>query len=167
MNNSKLVQGALFISLALILQALRLLIPLPQTVSTFIIGTLVHMMLVLTLEINGLKTALLLGFLLPLTAYLQGQMLLVFLIPVVWLGNTLFLLLLYISINNKMLMLCIPPLFKAGAMAVASWWLMNIFDISSIAVRNAVLFAMSIPQLVTAVLGIAFAGFIKLRLRRM
>lgn len=167
MNNSKLVQGALFISLALILQALRLLIPLPQTVSTFIIGTLVHMMLVLTLEINGLRTALLLGFLLPLTAYLQGQILLVFLIPVVWLGNTLFLLLLYISINNKMLVLCIPPLFKAGAMAVASWWLMSIFDISSIAVRNAVLFAMSIPQLFTAVLGIAFAGFIKLRLRRM
>lgn len=167
MSNRKLVQSALFISLALILQALRLLIPLSQAVSTFVIGTLVHMMLVLTMEFNGLRTALLLGFLLPLIAYLQGQMLLVFLIPVVWLGNTLFSLLLYILSNRKMLMLCIPPLFKAGAMAVASWGLMSIFDVNSVAVRNAVLFAMSVPQLVTAVLGTAFAGFIKLRLRRM
>lgn len=165
MSNRKLVQSALFISLALMLQALRLLIPLPQTVSTFVIGTLVHMMLVLTLDFNGFKTALLLGFLLPLTAYLQGQMLFVFLIPVIWLGNTLFVLLLYVLSNNKMLMLCIPPVFKAGAMAAASWCLMSIFDINSV-VCNAVLFAMSIPQLVTAVLGIVFAGFIKLRLRR-
>ena len=82
MNNSKLVRGALLVALALALQSLRLVLPMPQLLSTFIIGTLVHMMLVLTLQLGGLKTALLLAFLLPLTAYVQGQVLLPFLIPV-------------------------------------------------------------------------------------
>ena len=85
MNNSKLVRGALLVALALALQSLRLVLPMPQLLSTFIIGTLVHMMLVLTLQLGGLKTALLLAFLLPLTAYVQGQVLLPFLIPVIWL----------------------------------------------------------------------------------
>lgn len=85
MNNSKLVRGALLVALALALQSLRLVLPMPQLLSTFIIGTLVHMMLVLTLQLSGLKTALLLAFLLPLTAYVQGQVLLPFLIPVIWL----------------------------------------------------------------------------------
>lgn len=72
MNNSKLVRGALLVALALALQSLRLVLPMPQLLSTFIIGTLVHMMLVLTLQLGGLKTALLLALLLPLTAYVQG-----------------------------------------------------------------------------------------------
>lgn len=93
MNNSKLVRGALLVALALALQSLRLVLPMPQLLSTFIIGTLVHMMLVLTLQLSGLKTALLLAFLLPLTAYVQGQVLLPFLIPVIWLGNFIFVLL--------------------------------------------------------------------------
>ena len=59
MNNSKLVRGALLVALALALQSLRLVLPMPQLLSTFIIGTLVHMMLVLTLQLSGLKTALL------------------------------------------------------------------------------------------------------------
>lgn len=57
MNNSKLVRGALLVALALALQSLRLVLPMPQPLSTFIIGTLVHMMLVLTLQVGGLKTA--------------------------------------------------------------------------------------------------------------
>ena len=55
MNNSKLVRGALLVALALALQSLRLVLPMPQLLSTFIIGTLVHMMLVLTLQLSGLR----------------------------------------------------------------------------------------------------------------
>ena len=63
----------MLIALALALQAVRLVLLLPQPVSTFVIGSLVHMMLVLTWKLSGLGTALLLALLLPLTAYLQGQ----------------------------------------------------------------------------------------------
>ena len=116
MNNSKLVRGALLVALALALQSLRLVLPMPQLLSTFIIGTLVHMMLVLTLQLGGLKTALLLAFLLPLTAYVQGQVLLPFLIPVIWLGNFIFVLLVRQFKGRHKLALCVPPVAKACVM---------------------------------------------------
>ena len=119
MNNSKLVRGALLVALALALQSLRLVLPMPQLLSTFIIGTLVHMMLLLTLQLNGLKTALLLAFLLPLTAYVQGQVLLPFLIPVIWLGNFIFVLLVRQFKDSRKLSLSIPPLAKACVMLAA------------------------------------------------
>ena len=124
MNNSKLVRGALLVALALALQSLRLVLPMPQLLSTFIIGTLVHMMLVLTLQLSGLKTALLLAFLLPLTAYVQGQVLLPFLIPVIWLGNFIFVLLVRQFKDSRKLSLSIPPLveglcYVAGSLGCA------------------------------------------------
>ena len=90
MRSKAMVRGALLIALALVLQSIRIVLPMPQLLSTFVIGTLVHMMMILTLKVVGLPTAFLLGLLLPMSAYLQGQILLPFLIPVVWVGNLLF-----------------------------------------------------------------------------
>ncbi len=90
MHSKAMVRGALLIALALVLQSIRIVLPMPQLLSTFVIGTLVHMMMILTLKVVGLPTAFLLGLLLPMSAYLQGQILLPFLIPVVWVGNLLF-----------------------------------------------------------------------------
>ena len=156
MNNSKLVRGALLVALALALQSLRLVLPMPQLLSTFIIGTLVHMMLVLTLQLNGLKTALLLAFLLPLTAYVQGQVLLPLLIPVIWLGNFIFVLLVRQFKGSRKLSLCVPPVAKACVMLLAAW----------AALSKTVMFAMSVPQLLTAVAGILLAEQVKKRLRQ-
>lgn len=110
----------MLIALALALQAVRLVLPLPQPVSTFVIGSLVHMMLVLTWKLSGLVTALLLALLLPLTAYLQGQVLLPLLIPVIWAGNVLFVVLLQLFSANRRLALFLPPLAKAVLMGVAA-----------------------------------------------
>ena len=121
MNNRRLARGAMLIALALALQAVRLVLPLPQPVSTFVIGSLVHMMLVLTWKLSGLGTALLLALLLPLTAYLQGQVLLPLLIPVIWAGNVLFVVLLQLFSANRRLALFLPPLAKAVLMGVAAW----------------------------------------------
>ncbi len=95
MHSKAMVRGALLIALALVLQSIRIVLPMPQLLSTFVIGTLVHMMMILTLKVVGLPTAFLLGLLLPMSAYLQGQILLPFLIPVVWVGNLLFIFLIY------------------------------------------------------------------------
>ena len=150
MNNSKLVRGALLVALALALQSLRLVLPMPQLLSTFIIGTLVHMMLVLTLQLNGLKTALLLAFLLPLTAYVQGQVLLPFLIPVIWLGNFIFVLLVRQFKDSRKLSLSIPPLAKACVMLLAAWAALSFLALPNPALRKTVMFAMSVPQRLTA-----------------
>ena len=164
MNNSKLVRGALLVALALALQSLRLVLPMPQLLSTFIIGTLVHMMLVLTLQLNGLKTALLLAFLLPLTAYVQGQVLLPFLIPVIWLGNFIFVLLVRQFKDSRKLSLFVPPLAKACVMLLAAWAALSFLALPNPALRKTVMFAMSVPQLLTAVAGILLAEQVKKRL---
>ena len=166
MNNSKLVRGALLVALALALQSLRLVLPMPQLLSTFIIGTLVHMMLVLTLQLSGLKTALLLAFLLPLTAYVQGQVLLPFLIPVIWLGNFIFMLLVRQFKDSRKLSLSIPPLAKACVMLLAAWAALSFLALPNPALRKTVMFAMSVPQLLTAVAGILLAEQVKKRLRQ-
>ena len=166
MNNSKLVRGALLVALALALQSLRLVLPMPQLLSSFIIGTLVHMMLVLTLQLSGLKTALLLAFLLPLTAYVQGQVLLPFLIPVIWLGNFIFVLLVRQFKDSRKLSLSIPPLAKACVMLLAAWAALSFLALPNPALRKTVMFAMSVPQLLTAVAGILLAEQVKKRLRQ-
>lgn len=166
MNNSKLVRGALLVALALALQSLRLVLPMPQLLSTFIIGTLVHMMLVLTLQLSGLKTALLLAFLLPLTAYVQGQVLMPFLIPVIWLGNFIFVLLVRQFKDSRKLSLSIPPLAKACVMLLAAWAALSFLALPNPALRKTVMFAMSVPQLLTAVAGILLAEQVKKRLRQ-
>lgn len=166
MNNSKLVRGALLVALALALQSLRLVLPMPQLLSTFIIGTLVHMMLVLTLQLGGLKTALLLAFLLPLTAYVQGQVLLPFLIPVIWLGNFIFVLLVRQFKGSRKLSLCVPPLAKVCVMLLAAWDALSFLALPNPALRKTVMFAMSVPQLLTAVAGILLAEQVKKRLRQ-
>lgn len=166
MNNSKLVRGALLVALALALQSLRLVLPMPQLLSTFIIGTLVYMMLVLTLQLSGLKTALLLAFLLPLTAYVQGQVLLPFLIPVIWLGNFIFVLLVRQFKDSRKLSLSIPPLAKACVMLLAAWAALSFLALPNPALRKTVMFAMSVPQLLTAVAGILLAEQVKKRLRQ-
>lgn len=166
MNNSKLVRGALLVALALALQSLRLVLPMPQLLSTFIIGTLVHMMLVLTLQLNGLKTALLLAFLLPLTAYVQGQVLLPFLIPVIWLGNFIFVLLVRQFKDSRKLSLFVPPVAKACVMLLAAFAVLSFLALPNTALRKTVMFAMSVPQLLTAVAGILLAEQVKKRLRQ-
>lgn len=166
MNNSKLVRGALLVALALALQSLRLVLPMPQLLSTFIIGTLVHMMLVLTLQLNGLKTALLLVFLLPLTAYVQGQVLLPFLIPVIWLGNFIFVLLVRQFKDSRKLSLFVPPVAKAFVMLLAAFAVLSFLSLPNPALRKTVMFAMSVPQMLTAVAGILLAEQVKKRLRQ-
>ena len=184
MNNSKLVRGALLVALALALQSLRLVLPMPQLLSTFIIGTLVHMMLVLTLQLSGLKTALLLAFLLPLTAYVQGQVLLPFLIgllvallaqrPIALCTNRLhapralaaFFCTLLLFKDSRKLSLSIPPLAKACVMLLAAWAALSFLALPNPALRKTVMFAMSVPQLLTAVAGILLAEQVKKRLRQ-
>lgn len=166
MNNNRLVRGALLVAMALALQSLRLVLPMPQPLSTFIIGTLVHMMLVLTLQLSGLKTALLLAFLLPLTAYVQGQVLLPLLIPVIWLGNFIFVLLVRRFMGRRKLSLLMPPLAKAIVMLLAAWIVLGFLALPNPALRKIVMFAMSVPQLLTAIAGILLAKQVKKRLRQ-
>ena len=150
--NRNLVRGGLLIALAVVLQALRLFIPVPLPVSTFFIGSLVHMLLLLSLRLTGLQSALCMGAILPCTAYLQGQLALPFLLPVVIMGNGVFLLLAG-RFSRGWTSVLLPPCGKALFTAGMAWCCLQIFGLGDSKIAHGVIYAMSIPQFVTGVLG--------------
>ena len=156
MNTKSLVVGALLVAIAVILQASRLLMPLPPLLTTFIIGTLVNMMLVLCVRLNGFTSAVVLSILLPIFAYVQGQLLLPMLIPVVVLGNVLFAYFVE-RMKNGVLGYIIPPVVKAVSMCASAYVVIAFLGIESVAMQKGILFAMSVPQLVTGLTGILCA----------
>lgn len=156
MRSRSLARAALLLALALCLQSIRLILPIPLPLSTFVVGTLVHMLLVVTYTLEGMLPSVLLCLLLPVTAYAQGQLLLPVLIPVVWLGNLLFVFL-YSRLRDTVLAWLLPSLGKGAVMLVAAWLALSLVGLDVPAVRKTVLFAMSVPQIVTGVLGIAVA----------
>ena len=160
-----MTRGALLLALALALQGLRLVLPLPLVLSTSVIGTLVHMMLLLTLLLNGRSTALLLCALLPVTAYLQGQLALPLLVPVVWLGNTVFVLAASLLMDRKWLAMLVPSLAKAVLMLAGAW--LALVGVQQETVRKTIFFAMSVPQAVTGVAGSLLALELAQRLRNL
>lgn len=157
MTTKKLVLGALLVAIAVILQASRLVLPLPPLITTFIIGTLVNMMLVLCVRLNGFTAAAILSVLLPIFAYVQGQLLLPLLIPVVALGNVLFSYAV-MKLDKSAPSYIVPPVVKAMSMCASAYIVIAVLGIESVAMQKGILFAMSVPQLVTGVSGIVCAG---------
>ena len=149
-KTKNIVLGGLLIALALVLQALRLVVPLPPLASAFVIGTLMHLMLAFTCR-TVYPAALLLALLLPLFAYLQGQVLLAPLIPVIALGNALF-----VVLVRRSTTMWLAPLAKAAAMCAVAFVLLT-FVLPQPLARTTVLVGFSVPQIVTGYAGIALA----------
>ena len=118
-----LVRGAMLIALTVVLQSLRLFIPLPPMASMFFIGTLVNMMLAVTVRLAGLKPALLAVVLLPFFAYLQGQLPIPLLIPVVIGGNAVFVLICHWAWHRGLML---APLAKTICMFTSSLVLLKV-----------------------------------------
>ena len=158
-----LVRGAMLIALTVVLQSLRLFIPLPPMASMFFIGTLVNMMLAVTVRLAGLKPALLAVVLLPFFAYLQGQLPIPLLIPVVIGGNAVFVLICVLICHwawHRGLMLA--PLAKTICMFTSSLVLLKVLALPEKMVF-AIGFMMGWPQMVTGICGILLARLITKR----
>ena len=97
---------------------------------------------------------------------MQGQVLLPFLIPVIWLGNFIFVLLVRQFKDSRKLSLFVPPVAKACVMLLAAFAVLSFLALPNPALRKTVMFAMSVPQLLTAVAGILLAEQVKKRLRQ-
>ncbi|MEG0798192.1 MAG: hypothetical protein RSE47_07570 [Acidaminococcaceae bacterium] len=160
-DNKMKMRGALLLSVALILQELRLVLPLPTLASVFIIGTLLNAALVVATRFSGLFAALAIATALPIVAYLQGHLLLPLLIPIVALGNCLF-----VIICDKFWgkgIFIIAPLLKTFVLYSASLFLLSQFGIPT-TMANVILFGMGWPQLVTGIVGILLAVKLEKRL---
>lgn len=154
-----LVRGAMLIALTVVLQSLRLFIPLPPIASMFFIGTLVNMMLAITVRLAGLKPALLAVVLLPFLAYLQGQLPIPLLIPVVTGGNAVFVLICHWAWHRGLML---APLAKTICMFTSSLVLLKVLALPEKMVF-AIGFMMGWPQMVTGICGILLARLITKR----
>ncbi len=82
---------ALFLALAVLLQGLRLFLPMiPGPVQMFFIGSLLNAVMAAAVWETRTRWALVIGAALPVGAFLQGQLPLLPLVPVVALGNMAF-----------------------------------------------------------------------------
>lgn len=160
MMNKKIIviRGALFFAIALLFQGLRLLVPLPPMFSMFLIGSLVNMALILTVLYCGRGIAILTGCLLPLAAFFQGQLAIVFLIPLVAIANVVLVVLVdYLWQWRRLLWLA--PLVKALILYGGVMFIIEMFQITA-QTAAAISFVMSWPQLITATTGLILAGYV-------
>lgn len=167
MNNpqQKLTRAALLLALLLLLQSLRLLIPLPPLASTFLIGSLVNACLVVALEMTGRGPAVLIGFMAPLAAYFQQMLPLpIFILPVA-IGNLLYLALLDAARQLPSgLRIVAAAAAKTGFLYGAFYWLLLQLQLPA-PLASALLLAMSWPQLATAIIGAMLGLYLSRRLR--
>lgn len=153
-RRTMLVRGALLFALALMFQGIRLIMPLPPGIAMFLIGSLVNATLLLAVRRAGTISAVMMGALLPFVAFMQGQLPVVQMIPVVAAGNIA--MVVYFRYLGGPRAVWLLPLLKAAVLYGGCVFVLRMFAIPPV-IASAILFAMGWPQLVTATLGILLA----------
>ncbi len=153
---------AMFLAIALLVQSIRLVIPMiPGPVNIFLIGSLLNAVMVLSIWHTGSCWAAVIGGVLPLGAFVQGQLPIVWMIPVVAGGNIAFTL--WTGIFRYSSLLYLAPVVKTAILyggTLAVWQLLELPQ----AMMGILLFMMSWPQLVTGMVGIFLARKMNLRI---
>lgn len=155
-------RGAVFLALALLSQSLRIFVPLPPFAGLFVIGSLVNAMLLLTAVYSGRVIAVAVGTLLPLVAFLQGQLPAAVFIPGVAVGNAVF-----ACFGQRFWRrngLYLAPFLKTGALYIGVWAALCVADVQPFAAKAASAL-LSWPQIVTGFCGILLARGLAERVR--
>lgn len=166
MSDSRIItRTALLLSLTLIFQSLRFLIPLPPFLSIFIIGSLVNASLLIAAQKAGLWPAFIIAAITPVVAYFQGQLPLpVFILPVA-LGNAAYIFLFLAGRQlGRIPSIVLATLGKSGLLYGIFTWLLTFIAISP-KVAAGIMLAMSWPQLVTGGLGGILAYLVAQRIK--
>lgn len=147
-----ITRTGLLLAATLLLQGIRLVLPIPPQVSMFLIGSLVNACLVLAVLKIGWKSGLAVACITPVFAWLEGMLLfLPFIIPVA-IGNSVFVGAVYRLRVYKLMGLYGAAICKMAVLYGAFYLLFGCVEFPT-AVRHMILISMSWPQLVTGVLG--------------
>lgn len=163
-----LTRTALLLALTLIFQSLRFFIPMPAFLTTWLIGSLVNGCLLVAAEVVGLGPALIIAVVAPIVAYLQQLLFLpVFIVPVA-VANCLYVV--FFSVialrwRKRPLGTVLAAIIKAGVLYALFTWLLTLITIPP-KIAAALMFAMSWPQLVTALIGGMLAKIVVKRLKQ-
>jgi hypothetical protein len=159
MKLRQLVLAALLLALAFIFQSLRFILPAPPVFTTFLIGSLVNSCILIAVERASLSGAIMIAIVTPLMAYVQQLLLLpLFIVPVA-LGNSLFAVVYWLLRKRRTwVRIGVAAATKGILMYSCFAVLLSLLALPEQA-SKAILFVMSWPQFVTAVVGglIAYA----------
>jgi len=160
-NVNKLIKSGLFLALAIVFQVIGKSAP---QVSQIFVGPAVNAILILTSIICGSTYGVLVGSLTPLLAFLTGQLSSVLgpFIPFIIIGNILFVLSFVIISKQgkygKYLGIIIGAFIKYIFLTISASKLIPLFNLKIPSkIVSKLIITMGIPQLITALVGGAFA----------
>jgi hypothetical protein len=149
----KVVRTALLLTLMIVLQSLRLLVPIPPFISMFVIGSAINACLLVALEITGRKAALGMAFLAPIVAFFQQALPSpIFILPVA-VTNMAYILIYHMVISrSRWLAITLASISRMLTLYFSSAWAFSIVNLPE---KQASLLKalMSWPQLITGIAG--------------
>ena len=166
MSTKSITGTGLLLAIALLAQSLRLMFPfIPNQVSMFLIGPITSATFVLATWRYGWKNGLVIAWVAPVVAHLQGMLPLPPFIFITGLGTTAYVLVAYwLQHKSTILLIIVAALVKAGVLFGGYSLFFSLFQLPP-KIVNAMLFVSSWPQLVTSSLGIILALLIMKRVK--
>ncbi|SNV57430.1 ECF transporter S component [Veillonella rodentium] len=166
MSTKSITGTGLLLAVALLAQSLRLIFPfIPNTVSMFLIGTITSATFVLATWRYGWKNGLVIAWIAPVVAYLQGMLPVPPFILITGLGTTAYVFAVYwLQHKPKILLVVAGAIVKAGVLFGGYSIFFSLFSFPE-KIVNTMLFVASWPQLVTSSLGIILALIVMKRAR--
>ena len=156
-----LARGSVLLTMAIVAQEIRLFLPLPPLLSIIVIGTMLNAIMVMAVRYASLTSAIIISAVLPLFAFMQGHVIIPLMIPVIFLGN-LVLVLVCDKFWGKSIII-LAPVLKTVTLYMLSRVLLSMLGLQN-KVVDAILLGMGWPQLITAILGIILAMQLEKRL---
>lgn len=156
-----LARGSVLLTMAIVAQEIRLFLPLPPLLSIIVIGTMLNAIMVMAVRYASLTSAIIISAVLPLFAFMQGHVIIPLMIPVIFLGN-LVLVLVCDKFWGKSIII-LAPVLKTVTLYMLSRVLLSMLGLQNKLV-DAILLGMGWPQLITAILGIILAMQLEKRL---
>ena len=156
-----LARGSVLLTMAIVAQEIRLFLPLPPLLSIIVIGTMLNAIMVIAVRYASLTSAIIISAILPLFAFMQGHVIIPLMIPVIFLGN--FVLVLVCDKFWGKGIIIIAPVLKTVTLYMLSRALFSMLGLQN-KVVDAILLGMGWPQLITAILGIILAMQLEKRL---
>ena len=156
-----LARGSVLLTMAIVAQEIRLFLPLPPLLSIIVIGTMLNAIMVIAVRYASLTSAIIISAILPLFAFMQGHVIIPLMIPVIFLGN--FVLVLVCDKFWGKGIIILAPVLKTVTLYMLSRVLLSMLGLQN-KVVDAILLGMGWPQLITAVLGIILAMQLEKRL---
>lgn len=161
----KITRTALLLAVTLLLQGLRLVIPVPPQISLFFIGSLVDACLVIAVLRTDLKAGSVIAVAAPVFAYLEGMLPLPFFIPVVAVGNLVYVVFIWALQQYGLRKLYIAAFLKAIVLFGGFSLLFALVQVPP-KITHMILFAMSWPQIVTGIIGLVVGYAVSQRLKK-